>query len=43
VEAQFGEHAVPFLSRRHLIENKLATGRTKDRLDVELLIEGDSS
>jgi hypothetical protein len=43
VEAQFGEHAVLFLSRRHLIENKLATGRTKDRLDVELLNEGDSS
>jgi hypothetical protein len=43
LEADFGEHAVPFLSRRHLIENKLATGRTKDRLDVELLIEGDSA
>lgn len=43
IEAEFGEHRVPFLGRRHLIENKLATGRTKDRLDVELLNEGTSA
>ena len=41
LEARFGEHTVGFLGRRLLIENKLATGRTKDRLDVELLREGD--
>jgi hypothetical protein len=41
LEAPFGEHTVAFLGRRHLIENKLATGRVKDRLDVELLREGE--
>jgi hypothetical protein len=43
LEAPFGEQTVAFLGRRLLIENKLATGRTKDRLDVELLREGDDS
>ena len=42
LEARFGEHTVAFLGKRLLIQNKLATGRTKDRLDVELLAEGDS-
>ncbi len=42
LDAPFGEHRVGFLSRRLLIQNKLATGRTKDRLDVELLREGDA-
>jgi len=41
LEARFGDHAVAFLGRRLLIENKLCTGRTKDRLDVELLLEGE--
>jgi hypothetical protein len=43
LEARFGEHTVSFLGKRLLIENKLATGRTKDRLDVELLMEGDDA
>jgi hypothetical protein len=43
LEAPFGEHSVAFLGRRLLIENKLATGRTKDRLDVELLREGEGT
>jgi hypothetical protein len=42
LEAPFGDHAVAFLGRRLLIENKLSTGRTKDRLDVELLREGEA-
>lgn len=42
LEAPFGEHAVMFLGRRLLVQNKLATGRTKDRLDVELLREGET-
>jgi hypothetical protein len=41
LEAPFGAQTVAFLGRRLLIENKLATGRTKDRLDVELLREGE--
>jgi hypothetical protein len=41
LEAGFGDRRVGFLGRRQLIENKLATGRTKDRLDVELLREGE--
>jgi hypothetical protein len=40
IEAPFGRHAVAFLGRRSLVKNKLATGRVKDRLDVELLEEG---
>lgn len=41
LESPFGDQIVAFLGRRLLIENKLATGRTKDRLDVELLREGE--
>jgi hypothetical protein len=41
LDAPFGEHSVGFLGRRQLVANKLATGRTKDRLDVELLREGE--
>jgi hypothetical protein len=35
-----GEHRVGFLGREALIRNKLASGRAKDLLDVELLREG---
>jgi hypothetical protein len=42
LEAPFGDQTVGFLGRRLLIENKLASGRTKDRLDVELLREGEA-
>jgi hypothetical protein len=41
LEASFGTHVVSFLGRDALIRNKLATGRVKDRLDVELLREGE--
>jgi hypothetical protein len=40
IEAPFGQQSVGFLGRRLLVKNKLATGRVKDRLDVELLDEG---
>jgi hypothetical protein len=43
LEARFGEQTVAFFGKRLLIENKLATGRAKDRLDVELLREGDDA
>ncbi len=33
---------VAFISRRHLIENKLSTGRAKDAADVEELTKGQS-
>ena len=35
--ADHGRHAIPFIGREALIRNKLATGRPKDLLDVELL------
>jgi hypothetical protein len=41
LETTLGPHVVPFLGREALIRNKLATGRVKDRLDVELLREGE--
>lgn len=41
VVASWGGVEVGFLSREHLLRNKRATGRAKDRLDVELLLEGD--
>lgn len=41
VEAEFGGVLVPFLGRAALIQNKRATGRVKDLLDIELLLEGD--
>lgn len=34
------DHDVPFLGRGELIENKRATGRLKDKADVEALEEG---
>lgn len=37
VIAKLGSHTVRFIGRAALITNKLATGRTKDRADVELL------
>ena len=36
LDARFGEQTVAFLGKRLLIENKLATGRAKDRLDVRI-------
>ena len=39
VVAHFGEHDVPFLGLTELVVNKLASGRLKDQLDVELLRE----
>lgn len=42
LEATFGGYTVAFLGRHCLVKNKLATGRTKDRLDVELLEEGET-
>lgn len=37
VNGHFMDVAVPFLSRDDLIRNKLATGRSRDRQDVEAL------
>ncbi len=37
--AHFGAHEVPFLGLAELVKNKLASGRLKDQLDVELLRE----
>lgn len=37
VYAKLGEHTVPVLSRRHLLQNKRATGRPKDLADVAWL------
>ena len=34
------DHDVPFLGRGELIENKRATGRLKDKADVEALEVG---
>jgi plasmid stability protein len=39
VLAEFGDVRVPFLGRRSLVRNKLATGQTKDLADVEALGE----
>ena len=38
--ADFGGHQVSFLGRAELIQNKRASGRPKDLLDIELLREG---
>lgn len=40
-EASFSGLTVPVLSRKHLVQNKRATGRTRDLADIELLEEGD--
>lgn len=37
LEADFGGLRAPFLGRRSLIENKRASGRTKDLADIEAL------
>ncbi|MGB0679773.1 MAG: hypothetical protein ACPGUV_08945 [Polyangiales bacterium] len=37
VEAHLGPHAVRFIGRRALIENKKASGRDKDRVDARQL------
>ena len=39
--AQIEDLRVPIIGRAHLIQNKRATGRTKDQLDIELL-EGEA-
>lgn len=36
-EGRLGGHTVAFLSREHLLRNKVASGRTKDKADVERL------
>lgn len=38
MEVQVGDLTVPMLGRAELIANKRATGREKDRLDVDLLL-----
>jgi hypothetical protein len=37
VQTAYGEEAVPVVSRRHLIQNKRASGRPQDLLDLEIL------
>lgn len=37
VETTYGDQAVPVISRRHLVQNKRASGRPQDLLDLELL------
>ena len=41
VSAKFGEHAVHFLGRAELVENKRASGRAKDLADIALLEEAE--
>lgn len=41
VETDFGPTRVCVIGRTTLVANKLPSGRTKDRLDVELLTEGE--
>ena len=36
-QTTYGGHAVPVIGRRELIQNKRATGRPQDAIDVELL------
>jgi hypothetical protein len=40
LQAAFDGEPVGVLSREHLIENKVATGRAQDLADVEILIKG---
>jgi MFS family permease len=37
VETTYGDQTVPVIGRRHLIQNKRASGRPQDLLDIELL------
>ncbi len=39
IKGQFGSQQVYFISFDNLIKNKSATGRTKDKADVELLLK----
>jgi len=41
--SEYGDQRVHVLSRRHLIENKKASGRLQDLADVEFLEKGDRS
>ena len=37
VTTTYGEEAVPVIGRRHLIQNKRASARPQDLLDIEVL------
>lgn len=37
VETTYGDQTVPVIGRRHLVQNKRASGRPQDLLDIELL------
>lgn len=39
-KARLGSHTIGFLGRREFIQNKAASGRPKDLLDIILLEEG---
>jgi hypothetical protein len=36
-ETRYGDQAVPVIGRRHLVQNKRASGRPQDLLDLEIL------
>ncbi len=40
VKSRYGDQAIAVLSREHLIQNKLASGRLQDLADVEALRRG---
>ncbi len=37
VETTYGDQTVPVIARRHLVQNKRASGRPQDLLDLEIL------
>lgn len=39
-ETTYGEQTVPVIGRRHLVQNKRASGRPQDLLDLEVLERG---
>jgi hypothetical protein len=41
VPSRYGDQAVHVLSRRHLVQNKRATGRLQDLADIERLEGGE--
>jgi hypothetical protein len=41
ISSEYADQPVPVLSRRHLIENKKASGRLQDLADVEFLEKGE--
>ncbi len=41
ISSEYADQRVPVLSRRHLIENKKASGRLQDLADVEFLEKGE--